>query len=64
MSRITVATVGYEEQLAAGFGGGDRGGGRELGDLADGGGAQFLVADGAAHAGVRACCWHQAYRAS
>jgi len=49
-----------QEQLATGFGGGDRGRGHELGDLADGARPQFLVADGAAHAGAGTWRWHQA----
>jgi hypothetical protein len=54
--------VGFagEEQLAAGFGGGDRGGGHELGDLADGAGPYVVVAQGAAHAGAGTWRWHQA----
>ncbi len=50
-------------KLPALFRGGDRGGGHELGDLADGGSLQVVVADGAAHAGAGTWRWHQAYRA-
>ena len=41
-----------EEELAAGLGGGDRGGGHELGDLADGVGSQVVVAEVLGHAGA------------
>jgi hypothetical protein len=54
------AWLSGQEQLPSGFGGGDRGGCHELGDLADGAGAQFLVADGAAHAVAGTWRWHQA----
>jgi hypothetical protein len=49
-----------QEQLPAGFGGGDRGGGHQLGDLPDGARADVVVAEGAGH--VRAGTWrrHQA----
>src|SRR5712691_11211998 len=53
-----------EEQLPAGIGGGDRGGGHELGDLPDRPGADVVVAERAGHAGAMAWDWHQAYSAS
>ena len=49
-----------QEQLPARFRGGDRGGGHQLSDLADGGRAQFLVPNRAAHAGAGTWRWHQA----
>ena len=54
-----------EEQLTAGLGGGDGGGGHELGDLADGVDPDVLVAEVLGHAAPASTCWaHQAYRAS
>ena len=46
-----------QEQLSAGFGGGDGRGGHELGDAEDGVDAQFVVADVGAHAVTLSSCW-------
>jgi hypothetical protein len=39
------------------FGGGDGGGGHELGHLEDGVGSEVVVADGAGHVVPAATCW-------
>ena len=44
-------------RLAAGFGGGDGGGGHQLGDLADGVGAQVVVGEVLGHVAPAATCW-------
>ena len=55
-STITVSMnrcLPWQEQLPAGLGGGDGGGGHQLGDLADGVGPEVVVVEVAGHAARR-----------
>jgi hypothetical protein len=49
--------LALQEQLPSRFGGGDRRGGHELGDLADGVGSEGVVVESHGHAGMVATCW-------
>jgi hypothetical protein len=49
-----------QEELAAGLGGGDRCGGHQFGDLADGVGAEGVVVEVFGHAGAVTCWADQA----